>query len=80
MALAKGTLKLQLFDKQHPIYTEPRTLPPTKVWGRGGVGLAAGREGFGLAAFWRRSPTAWQAARATAPRNRPAQPPRPVPI
>lgn len=25
------TLKFQLFDKDHPMYTEPRTLPPTKV-------------------------------------------------
>lgn len=31
MQLAKGTLKLRLFDKEHPIYTEPRTLPPTKM-------------------------------------------------
>ena len=31
IALARGTLKLQLFDKQKPIYTEPRTLPPTKL-------------------------------------------------
>ncbi|KAI8475062.1 MAG: nucleotide-diphospho-sugar transferase [Monoraphidium minutum] len=31
MELAKGTLKLQLFDKAHPIYTEARTLPPTKL-------------------------------------------------
>jgi len=27
----RQTLKLRLFDKEHPIYTEPRTLPPTKV-------------------------------------------------
>ncbi|GBF92767.1 ADP-glucose pyrophosphorylase large subunit [Raphidocelis subcapitata] len=33
MALARGTLRLQLFDKAHPIYTEPRTLPPTKMTG-----------------------------------------------
>ncbi|GBF96687.1 glucose-1-phosphate adenylyltransferase [Raphidocelis subcapitata] len=31
MSLAQGTLKLRLFDKQFPIYTEPRTLPPTKM-------------------------------------------------
>ncbi|KIY92782.1 glucose-1-phosphate adenylyltransferase [Monoraphidium neglectum] len=31
MALAKGTLKLQLFDKTHPIFTSARTLPPTKA-------------------------------------------------
>lgn len=33
IALAKGTLKFTLWEKDSPIYTEPRTLPPTKVMG-----------------------------------------------
>jgi len=36
MALARGTLKFQLYKKDNPIYTEPRTLPPSKIMGNGG--------------------------------------------
>ncbi|KAI8474084.1 MAG: nucleotide-diphospho-sugar transferase [Monoraphidium minutum] len=31
MSLARGGLKAALFDKDFPMYTEPRTLPPSKV-------------------------------------------------
>lgn len=31
MSLARGTLKLPLCDKDRPLYTEPRMLPPTQV-------------------------------------------------